>query len=536
MKNYIDCMNEISDDELFDGLLGFGMFAEKLPPIFTSEHFLDYCKNNPSILGQSKPNRYVYFESIRNTNVPRALGIPTPICYGKLCLELKDNWDKIKDVFRNNTLNDNYKVSRIHIRKRQNSEALLKMTYGEEMEDDDNDDSIDADMIPLTTESEIYHESLFSMNYKNWKIDGDPLMDFSLGMKYVVKTDISQCFPSAYSHAISWALVGKEYSKTHRNNSLWFNKIDKACRNTKDGETLGFLIGPHTSNVLSEILLTSIDKELREKGYLFIRNIDDYTCYTESYEKAENFLNDLVTELRKYNFALNHKKTLIEELPQATAEEWIQVLRDKQVIGRYGTIDYNTARSYLDSAILVMNNNSKNASSLLFAIKVLGNPSIGISNSAKKYCIKKMCSLAIIYPYLVPNIDKYVFDAFNASIFEIELFTQKLYEDSVKQRNYEGICYALYFAIKYNFMISIEKESIINSIDCLSKLLLWLYSCKYEFDQMKNDLLNEARRLVTVNEFDENWIFLYEVLPESELQNEWKTMKAAGISFIKNVI
>lgn len=127
MKNYIDCMNEISDDELFDGLLGFGMFAEKLPPIFTSEHFLDYCKNNPSILGQSKPNRYVYFESIRNTNVPRALGIPTPICYGKLCLELKDNWDKIKDVFRNNTLNDNYKVSRIHIRKRQNSEALLKM-------------------------------------------------------------------------------------------------------------------------------------------------------------------------------------------------------------------------------------------------------------------------------------------------------------------------------------------------------------------------------------------------------------------------
>ena len=46
MKNYIDCMNEISDDELFDGLLGFGMFAEKLPPIFTSEHFLDYCIKN----------------------------------------------------------------------------------------------------------------------------------------------------------------------------------------------------------------------------------------------------------------------------------------------------------------------------------------------------------------------------------------------------------------------------------------------------------------------------------------------------------
>lgn len=37
-------MNEISRDELFEGLLGYGLFAEKLPPIFTSKSFYDYCK------------------------------------------------------------------------------------------------------------------------------------------------------------------------------------------------------------------------------------------------------------------------------------------------------------------------------------------------------------------------------------------------------------------------------------------------------------------------------------------------------------
>ena len=33
-KSYIECLREISSDELYDGLLGYGFFAEKLPPIF----------------------------------------------------------------------------------------------------------------------------------------------------------------------------------------------------------------------------------------------------------------------------------------------------------------------------------------------------------------------------------------------------------------------------------------------------------------------------------------------------------------------
>ena len=39
MKTYIEHLNEISSDGLYDGLLGHGMFAEKLPSIFTSGFF-----------------------------------------------------------------------------------------------------------------------------------------------------------------------------------------------------------------------------------------------------------------------------------------------------------------------------------------------------------------------------------------------------------------------------------------------------------------------------------------------------------------
>ena len=43
-KKYTDFMDEISSDELYEGLLAYGLFAEKLPPLFTSVSFFHYCK------------------------------------------------------------------------------------------------------------------------------------------------------------------------------------------------------------------------------------------------------------------------------------------------------------------------------------------------------------------------------------------------------------------------------------------------------------------------------------------------------------
>ena len=45
MKTYYDFMSEIEADELYDRLISYGMFSEKLPSIFTGDLFLNYCKN-----------------------------------------------------------------------------------------------------------------------------------------------------------------------------------------------------------------------------------------------------------------------------------------------------------------------------------------------------------------------------------------------------------------------------------------------------------------------------------------------------------
>ena len=333
MKTYFEYINEITKEELYDGLLGYGLFSEMLPPFLTSEKFLQYCKNYPNI-GEDKGTQYIEYNSMRNINIPRSIGIPSPFNYHTLCKTLSENWDRIKDHFKSKTMNDEYKKSRIHIRKIKNTNAI------------------------------------FEMNYDNWKNDGNPEIDLLKDNKYVVHADISNCFGSVYTHSIPWALVGKEIAKSDRDKTKCFNRIDKAAQFCKYGETNGLLIGPHASNVLSEIILTAIDNELGEK-WKYIRNIDDYTCFVKTKDQASLFLIELGDKLRKYNLSLNHKKTTIRELPMALSESWTHKLDNLLLYYRGDFFDYKSIKSYLDTAVDLMNKNNNNAAILNYAIKCI---------------------------------------------------------------------------------------------------------------------------------------------------------------------
>lgn len=113
----------------------------------------------------------------------------------------------------------------------------------------------------------------------------------------------------------------------------------------KNGETHGLLIGPYASNLLSEVILTVVDKNLYDKGYRYFRNIDDYEGYVESYEKAQCFLHDLEEALREFDLPLNHKKTAIHPLPVAMAEKWIHKLNSYLAITK-DEINYTEVNAY----------------------------------------------------------------------------------------------------------------------------------------------------------------------------------------------
>ena len=497
-KNYIDCMNEIDAEELFKGLLAHGMFAEKLPPIFTSASFYDYCCDYGNTLGK-KAHDYVYYETMRNTNVPRQLGIPAPMSYYHMCKTLSENWERICNHFYKNTHNDRHKISRIHIRKLKGKPTL------------------------------------FEMGYDNWQTDGTPEIDLLLGKRFAVHADISTCFPSIYSHALAWALVGKSKAKNEQNISkAWQNKIDAACQIVRNNETHGLIIGPHASNLIAEIILTAIDHKLSQSGWEYVRRIDDYSCYTETMEEAESFLRELTDELRVYDLSINHKKTRVVELPVALTKEWKRQLNAFALVAPYGGTSYKEASSYLDLAVKLMEEHNMDAAVLNYAIKTLSGQRL--SHNAKEYCAKQAMHLAIIYPYLTPLMDEFVFQAYSVKKRSIHEFSKILINKADLTGNYEMACYAVFYSIKYGFKISKDllkkvEEKTTNSI---LLLLLWLYYKRNDMMEAKERITKKADCLLNNQEFERNWIFVYEVVAEDKLENEWKVIKGRGVSFIKD--
>src|SRR5690554_7263864 len=164
-NKYEELTKEITSENILEGLLGFGLFPEKIPNFLNSEDFHTWYCNNSKPNFEKKGKDYIRYENMRNINIPRLLSIPNPFAYANLCKLLAENWDNIKLKLIENVKAQKFKVSRIHIRKLQDKKHL------------------------------------FEMNYKNIEKDGNPEQKLIIGQQFCVEADISNCFPSIYSHS-----------------------------------------------------------------------------------------------------------------------------------------------------------------------------------------------------------------------------------------------------------------------------------------------------------------------------------------------
>lgn len=498
VKKYSDFMNEITPDELYDRLIQYGLFSEKLPPIFDCSDFLIYCKKPDRPVFAKSWYNFAVFDNMQNINIPRSIGIPTPMAHERICASLKENWTELQRHFQETTSNNSHIVSRIHIRK---------------MKDTD---------------------SLFKMNYSNWKTDGTPEPDISLGKKYVVHADISKCFPSIYSHAISWAIATKSIAKqTVTEADMWYNKLDLEVRNSTNGETHGILIGPHTSNILSEIILCRIDESLSSK-WDYIRNIDDFSCYVNTKDEADEFLIQLNSSLREYGLSLNHKKTQILELPVAAAEQWTHQIKDKTIYLEkfHPYVDYREVQAVLDFCIELMSKNKDNVSILFYGIKVLQGHNL--SSNAKTYMAKTVTSLALNYPYIVPLLDQFVYEPYEIGKDTVEKYINLIFERYLSRDYFEAVAYSLYYAVKYDVIIkAFDVDILIQKNDCILLLCCLIYCWHYKLSKSLKSLKKHARNLKANGDMDSYWPFTYECLSVGLVKGAWKELKESNISFLK---
>ena len=136
----------------------------------------------------------------------------------------------------------------------------------------------------------------------------------SLEYDYLIETDISNFYPSIYTHSISWALYGKEIAKKEkRNNDLLGNLIDNLIQFMRYGETRGIPQGSILFDFISEIILGAIDLKLNEEIKDFdvkiLRYRDDYRIFVNEQTTGEKVLKILTEILSEYHLQLNSNKT-----------------------------------------------------------------------------------------------------------------------------------------------------------------------------------------------------------------------------------
>lgn len=517
--DWFDATKEkLSESAVLTGLLDYGLFADKVPPCFTSVGLAAIASDCMStVLEESDDKKllcfldkrdhdYIRYESLRDINVPRHLGIPHPETYAVQSLAISRHWKEIAKHCNQ----PKPPISRIHVRHTGSG-------------------------------------SIFEMNYKGkerYQLEEDEIR-WLAGAQYVVHADVASCFPSIYTHSVPWALHGKALAKkTTSITALYGNLLDKCTQNTRDKQTNGLLIGPHSSNIIAEIILTKIDAELQAKGHRKIaRHIDDYTFYADNFAAAERFVKDLGMCLRGFEMSLNDKKTRILALPRPSSDNWIQRL-NRFAFPKDEEVRYSIVRSFLDLALECAQAAGK-STPLNYAIKALANTKSPrkLNERARRLYVLEAMNLALAYPYLAPQLDKHVFDRYGHDDLgsQVAEFSSSLAKMGLRMLYPDAISHALYYVLKHGVVLSLnddELKEIVLLDDCLTNVLLLEYATRHKRKKVISAIRLRAKEIKAADprEKDKNWLLIYQLWSVKDLNGNGQAfladLKAKGFSFL----
>lgn len=473
---------------------------EELPPIFTSECFtpevaqqLIERERQASAKGRGRAGYdQLEYRLTRYNSVSRLLSIPHPVAHAELCVELHKHWDKLDYIFLN-------KNSQIKPYQHDDGRLVVMAGYGGEIG------------------------------------KSERTIDRSFGKRYVVQTDIANCFPSIYTHAIAWALVGQaDAKKGMDDNNEWFNTIDKKFRASRRNETQGVAIGPGSSNIAVEIILGKVDDELR-KSFSFIRYIDDYECYCSTEHEALDFVRQLEKQIAKFKLQLNAAKTKILRLPQPVADGWILEL-GRHTPKKDGA-EIKEIFRFLDVAVFLADKNPE-SSVLKYAGGVINN--INISNEANEACLSYLLGLAFHHSDLLPKL-KNLIDSLSLGEFgqalDVSGICKKIEEvlkECIHLRRSDGMCWALYLLGRVHHEISEETaKELIETEDALAILTLYWMG-----DMHKKLVFEYAENILKQGDsyqLDRYWILLYQLYFYGHIKNPYETEKCFEFLKEKNI-
>ena len=293
MKTIID-LNETEAREFLLKEKNYVNF--ELPTYFSFENLLnlidtelrgkrlsDYKTQNPRYLDDvnynilnNKDGKYAW----------RPFQLINPVIYVSLvdCITKKENWNIIKERFT-------------AFQSNKNIECYSLPSISESTEKTDNEAQI----------------------FTWWQMIEQKSITLSLDYKYLLQTDITDCYGSIYTHTISWALHKKEEAKKKENRtklSLIGVVIDNHLQDMCFGQTNGIPQGSTLMDFIAEMVLGYVDELLTNKinqlgitDYKILRYRDDYRIFTNNPFEAEQITKILSEILTELGLKLNVSKT-----------------------------------------------------------------------------------------------------------------------------------------------------------------------------------------------------------------------------------
>ena len=469
-------------------------YGDEMPPILSSRTFSKFAADALRHQQYPRPKDFRGYDAIeykltRFNGIPRVFSIPHPTAYAELAFCIYENWTRLD-----------------HIASNQNS--LLRPRKHRD-------------------------GRLFVMGYEQRRASTKRSLNSLLGKRFLGGTDISNFFPSIYSHAIPWALVGQSTAKQNKGPNRWFNKLDKAVRWTKRNETQGISIGPAASNILAEVILERIDRTLR-RNFEYSRFNDDYTAYCETEDEAVSFVSQLRKELAKYKLTLNINKTTYSRLPRALEEDWVSDLTI--ALPRGDRVSSYDAIHYLNFAVKLAKQ-SPDGSVLKYALRALLRRNL--DSGAKIDVLRYALHLSFHQPVLLPVLR----NSFPSSrvrhpdfpyLRELQMLA---YEHSRFDRS-DAVSWALYFSNKCQVPIEDRcAEQIVEYRDCIPLLLLYLSGVPRH--QAKVISFAQGLNQNDLYELDQYWLLLYQLFLDNKIAKTYPSadrtfeiMKAEGVTFV----
>jgi hypothetical protein len=305
------------------GLLQRGLFPETLPPCFTSvdlkRAFSGLVRPLKSKeLHAGRQSDYIRYNGTKHDGTRRYFGTPNPISYFYVCDFIARHWTEFDVRFASSP----FSVSKPRLGRPSDDRPVIIPSLSE-----------------LTT-----------------------VASRKLGRSaFILKTDITQFFPSLYTHAIPWSAHGIDKAKADPKPDsveIYFNRLDFFVRNCQRAETRGVLVGPDAFRLISEFVIAGLDAEVFDRIKDFTvggaRHVDDYYIGVSGQPEALAALSALREALQRFNFHINDSKTRTMVGVEPLNEVWAQKLRkqSRDVTRPYGVKDEDIIL-FLDDALTV---------------------------------------------------------------------------------------------------------------------------------------------------------------------------------------